>query len=218
MAVPFCVLLEGQASSCTEPTARWQRLNAGGGGEISYRAAVKRRHPLARSPSVVRRANTMQKVSMAAWRQSILIGLHGGHACIEVRLRRRGAGHVQRLRGARRRVHTSWGFSEPSTQTAGCFTRNMFLDCMILLHLGPCSSAACVEAPSFVDRTCFAQSACAPRGRQLVSAPAGLLATHLPRPRGERSQWHRASASHFGSTPLRRRWQGQTTGAGGSFR
>ena len=57
MAVPFCVLLEGQASSCTEPTATWQRLNAaGGGGEISYRAAVKRRHPLARSPSVVRRA------------------------------------------------------------------------------------------------------------------------------------------------------------------
>ena len=29
MAVPFCVLLEGQASSCTEPTATWQRLNAG---------------------------------------------------------------------------------------------------------------------------------------------------------------------------------------------
>lgn len=81
----------------------------------------------------------------------------GGHACIEVRLRRRGAGNVQTVRGARRRVHTSWGFSEPSTQTAGCFTRNMFLDCMILLHLGPCSSAACVEA---VDRTCFAQSAC----------------------------------------------------------
>ena len=103
----------------------------------------------------------MQEVSMAAWRQSILIGLQGGHACIEVRIRRRGAGHVQRVRGARRRVHTSWGFSEPSTQTAGCFTRNMFLDCMILLHLGPCSSAACVEAPSFVDRTCFAQSACA---------------------------------------------------------
>ena len=90
MAVPFCVLLEGRASSCTEPTATWQRLNAGGGGEISYRAAVKRKHPLARSPSVVRRANTMQKVSMAAWRQSILLGLHGGHACIEVRLRRRG--------------------------------------------------------------------------------------------------------------------------------
>ena len=102
----------------------------------------------------------MQEVSMAAWRQSILIGLQGGHACIEVRLRRRGAGNVQRVRGARRRVHTSWGFSEPSTQTAGCLTRNMFLDCMILLHLGPCSSAACVEAPSFVDRTCFAQSAC----------------------------------------------------------
>ena len=37
----------------------------------------------------------MQEVSMAAWRQSILIGLQGGHACIEVRLRRRGAGHVQ---------------------------------------------------------------------------------------------------------------------------
>ena len=60
--MPFCVLLEGQASSCTEPTAAWQRLTAGGGGggggggEISYRAAVKRRHPLARSPSVVRRA------------------------------------------------------------------------------------------------------------------------------------------------------------------
>ena len=53
---------------------------------------------------------------------------------------------------------------------------------------------------------------------QLVGAPAGLLATHLPRPRGARSQWHRASASHFGSTPLRRRWQGQTTCAGGSFR
>ena len=42
----------------------------------------------------------MQEVSMAAWRQSILIGLHGGHACIEVRLRRRGAGNVQRVRGA----------------------------------------------------------------------------------------------------------------------
>ena len=69
-----------------------------------------------------------------------------------------------------------------------------------------------------VDRTYCAQSACAPRGRQLVWAPAGVLATHLPRPRGERSQWHRASASHFGSTPLRRRWQGQSTGAGGSFR
>ena len=52
---------------------------------------------------------------------------------------------------------------------------------------------------------------------QLAGAPAGLLATHLPRLRGERSQWHRASASHFGSTPLRRRWQGQSTGAGGSF-
>ena len=103
----------------------------------------------------------MQEVSMAAWRQSILIGLQGGHACIEVRLRRRGAGNVQRVRGARRRVHTSWGFSGPSTQTAGCFTRNMFLDCMILLHLGPCSSAACVEAPLSVDRSCFAQSACA---------------------------------------------------------
>ena len=103
----------------------------------------------------------MQEGSMAAWRQSILIGLQGGHACIEVRLRRRGAGNVQRLLGARRRVHTSWGFREPSTQTAGCFTRNMFLDCMILLHLGPCSSAACVEAPSLVDRSCFAQSACA---------------------------------------------------------
>ena len=99
----------------------------------------------------------MQEVSMAAWRQSILIGLQGGHACIEVRLRRRGAGNVQRVRGARRRVHTSWGFSEPSTQTARCFTQNMCLDCMILLHLCPCSSAACVEA---VDRTCFAQSAC----------------------------------------------------------
>ena len=68
------------------------------------------------------------------------------------------------------------------------------------------------------DRTYCAQSACAPRGRQLVWAPAGVLATHLPRPRGERSQWHRASASHFGSTPLRRRWQGQSTGAGSSFR
>ena len=79
----------------------------------------------------------MQEVSMAAWRQSILTGLQGGHACIEVRLRRRGAGNVQTVRGARRRVHTSWGFSEPSTQTAGCFTRNMFVDCMILLHLGP---------------------------------------------------------------------------------
>eukprot|EP00973_Karenia_brevis_P006274 854286-Karenia_brevis.AAC.1 len=33
----------------------------------------------------------------------------------------------------------------------------MCLHCMILLHLCPCSSAACVEA---VDRTCFAQSAC----------------------------------------------------------
>eukprot|EP00959_Pyramimonas_sp_CCMP1952_P314355 6580717-Pyramimonas_sp.AAC.1 len=33
----------------------------------------------------------------------------------------------------------------------------MFLDCVILLHQGPCSSAACVEA---VDRTCFAQSSC----------------------------------------------------------
>ena len=107
MTVPFCVLLEGQASSCTEPTATRRRLNAGGGGEISYRAAVKRRHPLARSPSVVRRANTMQKVSMAAWRQSILIGLQGGHACIEVRLRRRGAGNVQRVIGSRHRVHTS---------------------------------------------------------------------------------------------------------------
>ena len=32
----------------------------------------------------------MQEVSMAAWRQSISIGLQGGHACIEVRLRRRG--------------------------------------------------------------------------------------------------------------------------------
>ena len=103
----------------------------------------------------------MQEVSMAAWRQSILIRLQGGHACVEVRLRCRGSGNVQTVRGARRRVHTSWGFSEPSTQTAGCFTRNMFLDCMILLHLGPCSSAACVEAPSLVDRSCFAQSACA---------------------------------------------------------
>ena len=28
MAVPFCVLQEGQASSCTEPAATWQRLNA----------------------------------------------------------------------------------------------------------------------------------------------------------------------------------------------
>ena len=80
-----------------------------------------------------------------------------GHACIAVRLRRRGAGNVQTVRGARRRVHTSRGFSEPSTQTAGCFTQNMCLHCMILLHLCPCSSAACVEA---VDRTCFAQSAC----------------------------------------------------------
>ena len=103
----------------------------------------------------------MQEVSMAAWRQSILIRLQGGQACVEVRLRCRGSGNVQTVRGARRRVHTSWGFSEPSTQTAGCFTRNMFLDCMILLHLGPCSSAACVEAPSFVDHSCFAQSACA---------------------------------------------------------
>ena len=56
MAVPFCVLLEGQASSCTEPTATWQRINARGGGEISYRAEVKRRHPQARRPPVVRRA------------------------------------------------------------------------------------------------------------------------------------------------------------------
>ncbi len=68
----------------------------------------------------------MQEVSMAAWRQSILIGLQGGHACIEVRLRCRGAGNVQTVRGARRRVHTSWGFSEPSTQTAGCFTQHVF--------------------------------------------------------------------------------------------
>ena len=52
---------------------------------------------------------------------------------------------------------------------------------------------------------------------QLAGAPAGLLATHLPRLRGECSQWHRASASHFGSTPLRRKWQGQSAGAGGSF-
>ena len=36
----------------------------------------------------------MQEVSMAAWRQSILIRLQGSHACIEVRLRRRGAGKV----------------------------------------------------------------------------------------------------------------------------
>eukprot|EP00975_Prorocentrum_lima_P059192 12411249-Prorocentrum_lima.AAC.1 len=61
-----------------------------------------------------------------------------------------------------------------------------------------------------------------PRGRQLGWAScAGMpVATHLPRPRGcvDRSPPHRASASHFGSTPLRRRWQGQTTGAGGSFR
>ena len=40
------------------------------------------------------------------------------------------------------------------------FIQNMFSDCMILLHLGPCSSAACADAPLFVDRTCFAQSAC----------------------------------------------------------
>ena len=114
----------------------------------------------------------MQEVSMAAWRQSILIGLQGGHACIEVRLRRRGAGNVQRVRGARRRVHTSRGFSEPSTQTARCFTQNMCLHCMILLHLCPCSSAACVEA---VDRTCFAQSACSGstcrRARHASAAP-----------------------------------------------
>ena len=44
-----------------------------------------------------------------------------------------------------------------AVDTAGCFTQNVFLDCVILLHLCPCSSAACVEA---VDRTCFAQSAC----------------------------------------------------------
>eukprot|EP00959_Pyramimonas_sp_CCMP1952_P432602 9059257-Pyramimonas_sp.AAC.1 len=58
MTVPFCVLLEGQASSCTEPTATRRRLNARGGGNISYRAAVKRRRPLARSPSVAQRAKT----------------------------------------------------------------------------------------------------------------------------------------------------------------
>ena len=129
MAVPFCVLLEGQASSCTEPTATWQRLNAGGGGEISYRAAVKRRHPpgeeSVRRPEGQSVRSTKQEVSMAAWRQCILIGVQGGHTCIEVRLRRRGAGHVQRVRGARRRVHTSRGFSEPSTQTAGCVTRSI---------------------------------------------------------------------------------------------
>ena len=127
----------------------------------------------------------MQEVSMAAWRQSILIGLQGGHACIEVRLRRRGAGNVQRVRGARRRVHTSWGFSEPSTQTAGCFTRNMFLDCMILLHLGPCSPAACVEILSVVDRTCCAQFACAGStclgaSRPARHAPAAPMRRALP--------------------------------------
>ena len=64
------------------------------------------------------------------------------------------------------------------------------------------------------------RSARTTRGRQLVKASRASVpvATHLPRPRGcgDRSQRHKASASHFGSTPLRRRWQGQSAGAGGS--
>ena len=153
----------------------------------------------------------MQEVSMAAWRQNIFIELQGGHACIEVRLRRRGAGNVQRVRGTRRRVHTSRGFSEPSTRPDALPKMCFWIAWFFCICVHALRRLAWRPLIVHVLRSPFARA-------QLVGAPAGVLATHLPRPRGAHSQWHRASASHFGSTPLRRRWQGQSTGAGGSLR
>ena len=95
----------------------------------------------------------MQEVSTAARRQSILI-----KAVTRALRFAFGVGARVMFRGSVERKPSAYiSRLQRAVDTAGCFTQNVFLDCMILLHLCPCSSAACVEA---VDRTCFAQSAC----------------------------------------------------------
>ena len=118
-----------------------------------------------------------------------------------------------------------------AVDTAGCFTQNVFLDCMILLHVSPCSSAACVEA---VDRTCFAQSACsgstcrgahhasaAPTRRALPVAHSIRLALRLhalaPKVAGpDHRCWRLLSLTPRGSSSVRLR--GPTSRAGGHQR
>ena len=97
------------------------------------------------------------------------IGLQSGHARLGICLRRR---------GTLRHLCKAWVMFRGSVERdAECIYLGAAvsrrhkrpdvlpevycLDCMILLHLGPCSPAACVEALSVVDRTCCAQFACA---------------------------------------------------------
>ena len=99
----------------------------------------------------------MQEVSMAAWRQSILI------KAVTRALRFAFGVGARVMFGPWSATPSAYilGLQRAVDANGRMFYPNIFLGCIILLRLGPCSSAACVEAPLIVDRSCFAQSACA---------------------------------------------------------